>query len=47
MKKNQDIKNLIVSLINYQVLIAINIILYLVKEQGESFDLNERYQHNK
>jgi len=34
---------LIVSLINYQVLIAINIILYLAKEQGESFYLKERY----
>jgi len=33
--QNQDIENLIVSLINYQVLIAKNVILYLAKEQGE------------
>jgi len=31
---------------NYQVLIAINIIL-LKKKQGESFHLKYRYQHNK
>jgi len=36
-KQNQNIENLIVSLINYQDLIAINIILYVAKEQGESF----------
>jgi len=47
MKKNQDIENLIVSLINYQVLIATNIILYLAKEQIESFYLKERYQRSK
>jgi len=39
MKTKSRNRKLIVSLINYQVLIAINIILYLAKEQGESFYL--------
>jgi len=50
MKRKSKNRKLIVSLINYQVLIAINIIgylLYLAKEQGESFYLKERYQCNK
>jgi len=40
-------RELIVSLINYQVLITINIIQYLTKVQGKSFYLKERYQRNK
>jgi len=47
MKTKSRNRKLIVSLINYQVLIAINIMLYLAKEQGESFYLKERYQRNK
>jgi len=39
-------RKLNVFLINYQVLIAINILLYLAKQQGESFYLKERYQRN-
>jgi len=46
MKTKSRNRKLTVSLINYQVLIAINIILYLAKEQGESFNLKERYQRN-
>jgi len=47
MKTKSKNRKLIVSLIKYQILIAINIILYLAKEQGESFYLKERYQCNK
>jgi len=47
MKTKSRNRKLIVSLINYQVLIAINITLYLAREQDESFYLKERYQHNK
>jgi len=35
-------RKLNVSLINYQILIVISIILYLAKEQGKSFYLKER-----
>jgi len=44
MKTKSRNKKLTVSLINYQVLIAKNIILYLAKEQGKSFYLKERYR---
>jgi len=46
MKTKSRNKKLNVSLINYQILIAINtrIILYLAKEQGENFYLKERCQ---
>jgi len=47
MKTKSRNKKLIFSLINYPVLIAINIILYLAKKQGENFYLKERYQCNK
>jgi len=47
MKTKSTYRKLIVSLINYQVLIVINIILCLAKVQGESFYLKERYQRNK
>jgi len=46
MKPKSRNRKLIVSLINYHVLIEINIILYLAKEQGKSFYLKERYQRN-
>jgi len=46
MKTKSRNRKLNVSLIYYQVLIAINIILYLAKEQGESFYIKERYQRN-
>jgi len=36
-------ENLIVSLINFQVLIAINIAPYFAKEQDKSFYLKERF----
>jgi len=42
-KQNEDIENLIVSLINYQEQIAI----IVLKEQGESSYLKESYQRNK
>jgi len=41
MKTKSRNRKLIVSLINYQGLIAINIILHLPKEQGENFYLKE------
>jgi len=47
MKTKSRYRKLNVSLINYQALIAINIVLYLAKVQGESFYLKERYQRNK
>jgi len=46
MKTKSRKENLLIFLINYQVLITVNIVLYLAKSKVRVFYLKERYQCN-